>query len=85
MEAEAAAITNRAAEDAAQDITAAFVAWPDAVGDGETERPDVIGDDAESDINAFLFGSQASSLTWQTGILPVRCFGRLEAHRPGQA
>ena len=59
VEAERAAVADRAAQDAAQDVVAAFVAGLDAVGDGEAQRADVVGDDAEGDVDLFLFGCRA--------------------------
>ncbi len=47
VEAELAAVADGAAEDATEDVGAAFVAGQDAVGDQEGGAPDVIGDDAE--------------------------------------
>ena len=48
-EAEGAAVFDGAAEDAAQDVVATGIAWEDAVGDGEAEGADVVGDHAEGD------------------------------------
>ena len=45
-----------AAQDAAQDVVAVGVAGMDAVGDGEAQRADMVGDDAEGDIDLFLLG-----------------------------
>ena len=56
VQAERAAVADGAAEDAAQDIVAVGVPRLDAVGDGERESADVVGDDAEGDIGFFLLG-----------------------------
>ncbi len=55
-EAERAAVFHGAAEDAAEDVVAVAVAGLDAVGDGEAERADVVGDDAEGDVDFLLLG-----------------------------
>ena len=54
VEAEGAAVADGAAEDAAQDVVAVGVAGLDAVGDGEAQRADVVGDDAEGDISLIV-------------------------------
>ncbi len=54
MKAERAAVADRATQDAAEDVAAAFVARLDAVGNRETERADVVGDHAESDVYFLL-------------------------------
>ena len=46
---ELAAISHSATEDATEDVVAAVVTGHDAVGDGETQGPQVVGDDAEGD------------------------------------
>ena len=51
---ERATVANGAAQDAAQDIAAAFVARLNAVGNREAQRADVIGDDAKRDVDLFL-------------------------------
>ena len=56
VKAERAAVAHGAAEDAAQDVVAVGVAGLDAVGDGEAERADVVGDDAEGDVDLLLLG-----------------------------
>ena len=56
VEAERAAVAHGAAQDAAQDVVAVVVAGLDAVGDGEAQRADVVGDDAEGDVGLLLFG-----------------------------
>ena len=56
VEAEGAAVADGAAEDAAQDVVAVGVAGLDAVGDGEAQRADVVGDDAEGDVDLLLLG-----------------------------
>ena len=56
VEAEGAAVAHGAAQDAAQDVVAVVVAGLDAVGDGEAQRADVVGDDAEGDVDFFLLG-----------------------------
>ena len=54
MKSQCAPVTNRAAQNAAQNVAAAFVRWNDSVRDREAERADVIGDDAECDVDLFL-------------------------------
>ena len=54
VEAERAAVANGAAQDAAQDVVAVGVAGLDAVGNGEAQRADVVGDDAEGDVRRLL-------------------------------
>ncbi len=56
VQAERAAVADGAAQDAAKDIIAVGVAGLDAIGDGEREGADVVGDDAEGDIGFFLLG-----------------------------
>jgi hypothetical protein len=56
FELERAAILHGAAEDAAEGVVAVAVAGLDAVGDGEAERAEVVGDDAEGDVDLFLLG-----------------------------
>jgi hypothetical protein len=56
FEIEGAAVFHGAAEDAAEGVVAVAVAGLDAVGDGEAERADVVGDDAEGDVDLFLLG-----------------------------
>ena len=66
-------VANSATQDAAKDVTATFVARLDAVGDRETQRADVIGDDAKRDVD-FL-GSATVSVVGR-GVSPrrtVRC------------
>ena len=67
MQAERAAVADGAAEDAAEDIVAVGVAGLDAVGDGEREGADVVGDDAEGDIGFFLLGVAGGAAHWQCG------------------
>ena len=56
MKTEGAPITDGAAQDAAQDVIAVVVARQNSVGDGETQRADMVRDDAEGDVDFFLFG-----------------------------
>ena len=56
METKRAAILYRATEDAAQHVIAIVVAGKNAVPDREGEGPDVIGDDAEGNVDLFLVG-----------------------------
>ena len=56
VKAERAAVADGAAQDAAQDVVAVLVARLDAVGDREAQGADVIGDDAEGDVDFFLLG-----------------------------
>ena len=58
VESQGAAIAHGAAQDAAQDVVAVRVARLDAVGDGEAERADVVGDDAEGDVDLLLLGGR---------------------------
>ncbi len=55
VEAERAPIPHRAAQDAAQHVVAVGVAGLDAVGNGKAQRADVVGNDAERDVDGFLF------------------------------
>ncbi len=54
LEAELGAIEDAAAEDAADDVVAAFVAGQDAVGDGAADRARMIGEHAEGDVGLLL-------------------------------
>ena len=56
VEAERAAVADGAAQDAAQDVVAVVVAGLDAVGNREAQRADVVGDDAEGDVDLLLLG-----------------------------
>ena len=56
MKAERAAVAHGAAQDAAQDVVAVVVARLDAVGDREAQGADVVGDDAEGDVDFLLLG-----------------------------
>ena len=51
-----AAILHGAAENAAEGVVSVAVAGLDAVGDGEAEGAEVVGDDAEGDVDLFLLG-----------------------------
>ena len=51
---ERAAVAHGAAQDAAQDVVAIGVSRPDAVGDRETQRADVVADDTEGNVGFFL-------------------------------
>ena len=53
-EAECASVADGASQDAAQHVVAFGIAGLDAVGDGEAEGAQVVGDDAEGDIILFL-------------------------------
>src|SRR5471030_825793 len=55
VEAERAAVTHRATQDAAQNVVAVGVAGLDAVGNRKTQRADVVGDDAEGNVERDLF------------------------------
>ena len=58
VEAERAPVTHRPAQNAAQDIAAIGVAGLNAVGNREAQRADMVGDDAERDIERdLLLGS----------------------------
>ena len=48
------AVAYRAAEDAAEDVAASFVAGQRTVGDGEGQTAQVIGDDAVGDVDHDL-------------------------------
>ncbi len=56
LELKRAAILHRAAQDAAQRVVAITVAGLDAVGDGEAQGAQVVGDHTKSDIDLFLLG-----------------------------
>ncbi len=66
-ESEGAAVADGAAEDAAEDVMAVVVAGQDAIGDGKAERADVVGDDAEGDIDFFLCGVAGGAWGGQGG------------------
>ena len=51
VEAERAAVAHGAAQDAAQNVVAVVVAGLDAVGNRKAQRADVVGNDAEGDVN----------------------------------
>ena len=51
VKSERASVTHGAAQDAAQDVTASFVARLDSIRDREAQRADVIGDDTEGDVD----------------------------------
>ena len=51
LEAEVRSIAHGTAQDAAQNVVPVFVAGLDAVGDGEAQGADMVGDDAESDVS----------------------------------
>ena len=54
LQAERAAVADRAAQDAAEDVVTVGVAGLDAVGDRKGERTDVVGDDAEGHVVLLL-------------------------------
>ena len=54
LQAERAAVADRAAQDAAEDVVTVGVAGLDAVCDGERKRADVVGDDAEGHVVLLL-------------------------------
>ena len=56
VEPERPSVAHRTAQDAAQDVMAFRVAGHDAVGDGEAERAQVVGDNAEGHVDALLLG-----------------------------
>ena len=62
-----AAISNSSAEDAAEDVVSAVVAWHDAIGDGEGQCAQVIGDDAESD-RCFHFFCEDGTIGAEFGV-----------------
>jgi hypothetical protein len=55
-ETQLSSISNRTPQDPAQHVVAAVVAGHDAVGDGETQGPQVVGDDAEGDRGFHFLG-----------------------------
>src|SRR5205085_2418490 len=55
VESQSPAVAYSPAQDTPKNVSAAFVARLNSVGDREAERADVIGDNAESDVNLFLF------------------------------
>jgi hypothetical protein len=61
VEAERASVAHGAAQDAAQNVVAVVVAGLDAVGNRKRKRADVVGDDAEGDVELDLLGSGTAS------------------------
>ena len=57
----------RATQDAAQDVIAVAVARLDAVGNGETQRPNVVGDDPEGHVHLLLLGVSGAARLRQRG------------------
>src|ERR1700722_10183123 len=60
MEAKRAAITNRTAENATQNVVAVRVSRLDTVRNSKTQRPDVVSDDPEGDVSLHLVWTQCS-------------------------
>ena len=54
LETKRAAVAHRPAQDATQDVMAVVVAGLDAVGNGKAEGADMVGDDAEGDVQGDL-------------------------------
>ena len=67
MEPERPPIPHRAAQDSAQNVIAVRVSWLDTVGNGETQRSNVVGDDPESHIHLLLLGVSGAALLRQRG------------------
>ena len=67
MEPERPPIPHRAAQDSAQDVIAVRIARLDAVGDGKTQRSNVVGDDPEGHVHLLLLGVSGAALLWQRG------------------
>ncbi len=57
FEAEDTTGTDGAAQDAAQNVAAAFVGWNDAIGNREGKAADMVGNDAEGDIDRIGHGA----------------------------
>src|SRR6185369_7395763 len=60
VKAQGTAVANGATQDPAQDVTTTFVRGLDAVGDGEAQRADVIGNNAESNVEGDLLSRSAA-------------------------
>ena len=75
VEAERAAIAHGAAKNSAQDVVAVVIAGLDAVGDGERKRADVVGDDAEGDVDGFCRGRTGVAVST---LFPVILFLKFE-------
>src|SRR4029078_86871 len=54
VKSQCASVPHRSTKNATQNVPAAFVRWNDSVSDRERKRADVIGNDAERDIDFFL-------------------------------
>ena len=54
VETERTTVAHRATQDAAQDVTAPVVARLNAIGNRKAQRADVVGDDAEGDVELNL-------------------------------
>ena len=70
MEAERTPVADGAAEDSTEHVTPICVARLNAIGNGEAQSPDVVGDDAESDIEFFLLRVASASGFRQGGAVP---------------
>ena len=55
LKAQRSAVSHSTTKDAAQDIITIVVARENAVGDGETERTNVVANDSECDVDLYLF------------------------------
>ena len=55
-ESKGASVFDGAPEDAAQHVIATGISWLNAIGDGEAQGADVVGNDAEGDVDFFLLG-----------------------------
>ncbi len=67
MQPERAPVTHRAAQNAAEHVVAVIIPGQNAVGDGERQGSDVVGDHAECHIDFFLPGVTGASRLWQSG------------------
>ena len=67
MEPERPPVPHRAAQDSAQDVIAVRIARLDTVGDGKTQRSNVVGDDPEGHIHLLLLGVSGAALLRQRG------------------
>src|SRR5690606_38904331 len=68
LETEFLSIQNAAAEDAADDVVAAFVAGKNVVGDRGRDAAGVVGEDAEGDVDVFLF-AQTFAFGWDGAVV----------------
>ena len=67
MEPERPPVPHRAAQDSAQDVIAVRIARLDTVGDGKTQRSNVVGDDPKGHVHLLLLGVSGAALLRQRG------------------